>query len=110
MRRLVSLFSMLFLLVGVGTLTAVTPAAAQQGERFSEFYGAGNYSAALIEAQKLKAGVKARFGTDHANYAAALNLLAIVYRAQGKYAEAEAHLKRALAIYEAKLGKDHPDV
>ena len=33
-----------------------------------------------------------------------------MYQAQGKYAEAEAHYKRALAIREAKLGKDHPDV
>jgi hypothetical protein len=38
--------------------SAAAPAAAQQGDlnaifrRFSEFYNAGNYSAALIEAQK----------------------------------------------------------
>jgi len=33
-----------------------------------------------------------------------------VYGAQGKHAEAEAYLKRALAIQETKLGKEHPDV
>jgi tetratricopeptide (TPR) repeat protein len=97
-------------------ITVVAPAAAQQGDlntiqkRFSELYAAGNYPAALIEAQKLEAQVKARFGTDHPNYVVALNTLASVYRAQGKYAEAEAHNKRALAIAEAKLGKDHAEV
>src|SRR5262245_41507964 len=116
MRRLVSLFSILFVLVGIGTLTTLTLAAAQQADlnavwkRFNELYTAGNYPAALVEAQKLEAGVKARLGTDHANYAIALGALAIVYEAQGKYADAEAHFKRALAIREAKLGKDHLDV
>jgi hypothetical protein len=33
-----------------------------------------------------------------------------VYREQGRYADAEAHYQRALAIFEAKLGKDHPNV
>ena len=85
-------------------ITVVAPAAAQQGDlntiqkRFSELYAAGNYPAALIEAQKLEAQVKARFGTDHPNYVVALNTLASVYRAQGKYAEAEPHKQRALKI------------
>ena len=39
-----------------------------------------------------------------------LNNLAIVYGHQGKYADAEALYKRALAIEEKALGKDHPDV
>jgi CHAT domain-containing protein/tetratricopeptide (TPR) repeat protein len=95
--------------------SAIAPAAAQQGDlhaiiwRYHELYAAGNYSAALVEAQKFEAGIKARSGTHNANYSLALNNLANVYRAQGKYAEAEALHKRALAIYEA-LGKDHPDV
>src|SRR5262249_28019288 len=36
--------------------------------------------------------------------------LAVVYREQGKYAEAEAGYQRALAIQEAKLGNGHPVV
>jgi CHAT domain-containing protein/Tfp pilus assembly protein PilF len=105
-------------LMGASLLVVIllAPAAAQQTDlsaiqrRSSELLDAGNYPAALVEAQKLEAAVKARFGTDHPNYAVALNTLAIVYRAQGKYAEAEAHNKRALAIAETKLGKDHPEV
>jgi len=67
MPRLVSLFSILILLAGVATLTAFTPAAAQQADlnaiykRFNELYEAGNYPAALVEAQKFEAAVKARF-------------------------------------------------
>src|SRR5215475_3470140 len=83
---------------------ALAPALAQQADpqvifkRFQESYQAHNYAAALVEAQKLEAVVKSRFGTSHTNYATALNSLAIVYAAQRKYTEAEALHKRALAI------------
>ena len=94
----------------------LAPAAAQQGDlnaiekRFNEFYAAGDYPAALVEAQKFEAGVKARFGVNHANYGVALNSLANVYAAQGKYTDAEGLYQRALAIKEKALGKDHPAV
>ncbi len=39
-----------------------------------------------------------------------LHNLAVVYRAQGKYAVAEPLYKRSLAIWEKALGVDHPDV
>ena len=97
-------------------IIAVTPAASQQGDpvaiqkRFNELYAAGNYPAALVEAQKLEAGFKARFGVNHANYAIALASLADVYWRQGKYAEAEALYKRAVVIREKVLGKDHSGV
>jgi len=38
------------------------------------------------------------------------NNLAALYRAQGKYAEAEPLYQRSLAIREKALGPDHPDV
>src|SRR5208337_2528773 len=83
---------------------AIAPAAAQQDDlnaiykRFSELRTAGNYAAALVEAQKYEAAVKARFGVNHANYGGALHNLALVYGEQGKYADAEGLYKRALAI------------
>src|SRR5271166_6450643 len=95
---------------------AIAPVAAQQGDlnaifrRFSEFYDAGNYPAALIEAQRYEAAIKARFGVNHANYGTALNNLANVYEEQGKYADAEETHKRALAIREKALGQNHSDV
>jgi len=39
-----------------------------------------------------------------------LNMLALVYGSQGKYAEAEPLFKRSLAIREKALGPEHPDV
>ena len=39
-----------------------------------------------------------------------LNNLAELYRAQGRYVDAEPLIKRSLAIYEKVLGHDHPDV
>ncbi len=95
---------------------AMAPAAAQQDDlnaiekRFNQFYAAGDYPAALMEAQKLEVTVQARFGVNHANYGAALNKLAVVYRAQGKYADAEGLYKRALTIKEKALGAGHPSV
>jgi tetratricopeptide (TPR) repeat protein len=93
---------------------ALAPAAADDldaiSKRYEEFLAAGNYPAALIEAQRFEAGVKARFGVNHADYGAALNNLARVYMAQGKYADAEGLFKRALAIYEKTQGPDRPNV
>ena len=40
--------------------------------------------------------------------AGALNNLAFLYKIQGKYAEAEPLYKRALAIREKVLGREHP--
>ncbi len=42
--------------------------------------------------------------------ATALNNLAQLYEAQGRYAEAEPLNKRSLAVREKALGSDHPDV
>jgi tetratricopeptide (TPR) repeat protein len=39
-----------------------------------------------------------------------LNNLAVLYQAQGQYAQAEPLCKRALAMREKALGTDHPNV
>src|SRR5262249_11249771 len=101
-----------FLLAAYLTLA---PASAQQADStiykpFQEAYKAGNYAAALVEAQKLEAAVKGRFGTSHTSYAAALHNLGLVNAAQRKYGEAEEFYKRALTIREKALGANHPDV
>jgi tetratricopeptide (TPR) repeat protein len=79
-------------------------------ERFNQLYDAGNFAAALVEAQKFEAAAKTQFGTGHTNYAVALDSLASVYRAQSKYSEAEGYFKRALAIEERVRGANHPEV
>ncbi len=42
--------------------------------------------------------------------ATSLNNLAMLYQAQGRYAEAEPLYKRSLAIGEKALGPEHPNV
>jgi tetratricopeptide (TPR) repeat protein len=48
-------------------------------------------------------------GPDDPDVATSLNNLAALYRAQGRYADAEPLYKRALAIDEKALGPDHPN-
>jgi esterase/lipase superfamily enzyme len=50
------------------------------------------------------------FGPHHPDVGTPLNNLAELYRAQGRFAEAEPLYKRALSIREKALGPDHPDV
>ncbi len=49
-------------------------------------------------------------GPTHPDVATTLRNLAALYKAQGKYAEAEPLYKRALAIQEKGLRPDHPNV
>jgi tetratricopeptide (TPR) repeat protein/predicted Ser/Thr protein kinase len=50
------------------------------------------------------------FTADPGLEAAALNGLGVVLRDEGKLDESLAHMQRALAIQEQRLGPDHPDV
>ena len=60
------------------------------------------WEAALKEAQG--------FGAQDPRFATSLNNLAELYRAQGRYGEAEPLFKRSLAIWEKALGPEHPEV
>src|SRR5271163_3791026 len=76
----------------------------------NQLAAAGNYEAALVQAQKLEAGIKASFGVNHPNYVIALNQLLRIYAALGRYAEAESAATRALAIRQKALGPADPTV
>jgi CHAT domain-containing protein/tetratricopeptide (TPR) repeat protein len=112
MRRIILLVSIAFSLLLVGPVPSVAQHADLNAiyRQYEKYFTAGNYPAALIEAQKFEAAVKARFGTAHPTYANALNNLGNVYSRQGQYAEAEDYLKRALAIKEARFGRDHAEL
>ena len=49
-------------------------------------------------------------GPEHPEVATSLNNLAALYKAQGRYAEAEPLYRRSLAIKEKALGPEHPSV
>ena len=75
-------------------------AAAQK--RFQDLYAAGDYSAALAEAQKTEAAAK-RGGTNNFAYVSALNDLARAHQALGRYAEAAAMFKQVLGTLQKNL-------
>jgi CHAT domain-containing protein len=83
------------------------PAAAQSDRELNDMFKrvralslAGDHDAALAEAQRFEAAIKARFGVNNPNYLAALNLLAISYRYVGRYADAETIHTQVLAMRE----------
>ena len=78
----------LLLVLGLAGQVEAQPldlAAAQK--RFQDLYSAGDYSAALAEAQKTEAAAK-RGGTNNITYVLALNDLARAHQALGNYATA----------------------
>ncbi|CAN0540423.1 unnamed protein product, partial [Ectocarpus sp. 12 AP-2014] len=50
------------------------------------------------------------YGADHPEVATTLNNLAGLLETQGEYTAAETLYERSLAIQEAALGPEHPDV
>ena len=114
--------SALFVAVSLAfAMSAATPAGAQQADldaihkRYEEFRSAGNHAAALVEAQRYEAGTKARYGANHANYAAALYNLGLVYKAQGADAEAQGilqararHLRKGARARTCRRGRYPP--
>ncbi len=69
----------------------------------------GHYTKAVTQIQAALRAAEA-FGPDDPRLATSLNNLAELYRAQGRYGEAEPLHTRALAIREKALGPGHPDV
>jgi tetratricopeptide (TPR) repeat protein len=92
----------------VAMASAPSPAVAQQidvaaaQKRFQDLYAAGDYSAALAEAQKTEAAAK-RGGTNNFAYVTALNDLARAHQALGRYAEAAAMFKQVVGTLQKNL-------
>jgi hypothetical protein len=90
MRRLLSFATALIVLVGV--IGCPPSATAQRADveaifkRVQELLGAGNYPAALAEAQKFEAAAKAQYGINHTWYGVALGRLATAHQKLGHYA------------------------
>jgi CHAT domain-containing protein/tetratricopeptide (TPR) repeat protein len=84
------------------------PASAQRGDpdaifqRIHDLSVVGDDEAALVEAQRFEAVIKARYGTNHPNYEAALNVMAVRYEKAGRYVEAEELHTRVLALREKR--------
>jgi tetratricopeptide (TPR) repeat protein len=72
-------------------------------------YQQGKYDEAVTQTRLALEAAQA-FGPDDPRLATTLNNLAAIYRAEGKYAEAELLQKRALANWERTLGPEHQQV
>jgi tetratricopeptide (TPR) repeat protein len=69
-------------------------------ERVVTLYQQGMYSEAAQVAEEVLKVAENTFGPNHPQVATSLNNLALLYQAQGKYAEAEPLYKRALVMGE----------
>jgi CHAT domain-containing protein/Tfp pilus assembly protein PilF len=85
----------------------IDTAAAQK--RFQDLYAAGNFSAALAEAQKTEAAAK-RAGTNNFAYVSALNDLARAHQALGRYPEAAGMFKQVLSILQKNAPPTDPSM
>src|SRR6478609_8671064 len=86
---------------------SIDVAAAQK--RFQDLYAAGDYAAALAEAQKTEAAAK-RAGTNNFAYVSALNDLARAHQALGRYPEAAGMFKQVLSILQKNAPPTDPSV
>ena len=103
----------------VALVISLLPATVAYGQSSAEFsplyqqalqlYRAGQHSDATSVAERALA-IAERQGAEQLNTASALNLLGLLYAAQGRYADAEPVYKRALALREKALGLEHPSV
>ena len=70
---------------------------------------AGKYDQGVVLAQQAVEKSENRFGPDHVDITASLNILGLLYSHKGDYARAEPLHVRALAIREKVLGPDHQE-
>ena len=103
-------------LVLIGGIALWLIYAPNQGAKWESYITAGQQAyqqADYAEAEKqFEAALKEAeaFGPDDVRLAKSLNELGLVYKAQGRYADAEPLYERSLAILEKALGPEHLNV
>src|SRR5687768_15141189 len=73
-------------------------------------YQKGQYREATTVARNALAMAEKARGPSHADVAASLNNLALLYETQGQYAQAEPLYRRSLEISKKTVGASHPDI
>jgi Tfp pilus assembly protein PilF len=105
-----------WLLVGLVCLALLPSCAGDEGPTWEEQIAAGHQAFELGDYPEAESQLEPAletaeaFGPQDPRLATSLNELALLYRHQGRYEEAEPLYKRALAIREKALGPDHPRV
>jgi len=89
---------------------AAQPADTQaEHRRFQDLYSAGDYSAALVEAQKNEANAK-RGGTNNIAYISALNDLARAHYQLGHYADAAKMFQQVVNALQKNIPQNDPQL
>ena len=86
----------------------VTMESKRLGQRVHALFGAGSYNEALDVAEQQMRLLKESYGEGHHEYATAMNNVATLYQALGRYTQAEPLLLEASKIQQRTLGNDHP--
>ena len=105
-----------FIILTVVALLGAIQSVVAQGEdelaalrnQVGKLHSQGKDAEAEPLAQRYVDVARKKHGEEHAEYALAVSLLALVDAAQGRYSEAEPLMKRGLAIREKTLGPDDP--
>ena len=110
--RITRTFKLLILLTGFifinSTLTQAQTLQELDNKAF-EYYKQGNYSNAIVFAEKSLKQAEKEFGKKHPDYAVSLNNLAFLYKSDGDYTTSESLYVKALEINKNILGENHPD-
>ncbi len=113
MSRAINSFLRVILVVaavsGGPTATAQTEDLYKLNARLFELYRTGKYSDAIVVGERLLKEAEASLAPTDPKMLAFMNNLAALYRAQGRYAEAEPLYRTVLEKSRAVLGDDHPD-
>ena len=103
--------------IAIACLLATSTSAQTQGtdwkalnEEVADLDRAQEDDRAVVVAKKALEVAEKDDGPGHPRLALNLQNLALLYKDQGRYVEAESLCKRSLAIREKALGPDHPDV
>ena len=104
-------FARFVLIFAAMVLLAATPTRAQSAglnalsRDVARLYQAGKYDDAVLVAERALALAEKTFGPENPEVGVTLNNLALLFRRQGRYAEAEPLYRRSLAITKT-LGSD----
>jgi len=86
----------------------VTAESKRLGQKVHQLFNGGSYREALQVAEEQMELLKNAYGPVHHEYATAMNNVATLFQALGRYTEAEPLLLEASRIQGRTLGSDHP--
>jgi tetratricopeptide (TPR) repeat protein len=100
------------LVIAIGSMNSLaqgTDDLARLRAQVIELHSQGKYAGAIPLAEQYVSLARGRHGEEHAEYSGAISLLAFLYQAEGRYADAESLYLRSFSIQEKILRPEHLD-